>query len=99
MFTNAPKPFAFLIAGPIADRWLGPAMQPNGSLAPFFGWLVGTGPGAGIGLMFVGTAILGALMSGSGYLFRAVRQVEDELPDYDADDHNQPEVVSEEIVR
>ncbi len=88
MFTNAPKPFAYLIAGPLADHWLGPAMQPTGGLAPFFGWLVGTGPGAGIGLMFVGTAILGALMSLSGYLFRAVRQVEDELPDYDAETHD-----------
>lgn len=91
MFTNAPKPFAYLLAGPLADRWFGPAMQPNGALAPFFGWIVGTGPGAGIGLMFVGTAILGALMSLSGYLFRAVRQVEDELPDYDAEEHNQSE--------
>jgi hypothetical protein len=52
-------------------------------LAPIFGWLVGTGPGAGIGLMFVGTAILGALMSLSGYLFRSVRCVEDDLPDHD----------------
>ncbi|CAN5537691.1 MFS transporter [soil metagenome] len=90
MFTSAPKPFAYLLAGPIADRWLGPAMQPNGALAPSFGWLVGTGPGAGIGLMFVGTAILGALMSLSGYLFRAVRHVEDELPDYDVEDRDEP---------
>lgn len=84
MFRWSMKPIGYLVAGPLADRWLEPAMQAGGSLAASFGWLVGTGPGAGIGLMFVGTAILGALMSFSGYLFRPIRCVEDELPDHDA---------------
>jgi hypothetical protein len=84
MFRSLPKPVGYLIAGPIADQLLEPAMRPAGPLAPLFGWLVGTGPGAGIGLMFVGTAILGALMSFSGYLFRPIRCVEEELPDHDA---------------
>jgi MFS transporter, DHA3 family, macrolide efflux protein len=84
MFRSMPKPIGYLIAGPIADWWLEPAMLPGGALAPTFGWLVGTGPGAGIGLMFAGTALLGGLMSFSGYLFRSVRRVEEELPDYDA---------------
>ena len=59
-------------------------MATNGRLAETFGWLVGTGPGAGMGLVFLGTAVLGLLMSLSGYLFAAVRNVETELPDYDA---------------
>ena len=84
MFRSLPKLVGYLIAGPIADRLLEPAMQPGGPLTPLFGWLVGTGPGAGIGLMFVGTAIFGTAMSCSGYLFRAIRNVEDELPDHDA---------------
>jgi MFS transporter, DHA3 family, macrolide efflux protein len=83
MFRSMPKPIGYLIAGPIADQLLGPAMQPDGVLAPTFGWLVGTGPGAGIGLMFVGTAVFGAIMSFSGYLFRPIRCVEEELPDHD----------------
>jgi MFS family permease len=83
MFRSAPKPVGYLIAGPIADRLLEPAMQPGGALAPVFGWLVGTGPGAGIALMFAATAILGATMSFSGYFFRATRNVEDDLPDHD----------------
>jgi MFS family permease len=83
MFRSMPKPIGYLIAGPLADWWLEPAMMPGGSLASTFGWLVGTGPGAGIGLMFAGTAIFGALMSFSGYLFRSVRRVEEELPDHD----------------
>jgi len=80
----AAKPLGYLIAGPLADRVLEPAMQSGGALVPYFGWLVGTGPGAGIGVMFVFTAILGALMSFSGYLFRPIRHVEEELPDHDA---------------
>jgi MFS transporter, DHA3 family, macrolide efflux protein len=83
MFRWGTKPLGYLLAGPLADRLLEPAMQPDGALAPLFGWLVGTGPGAGIGLMFVGTAVLGALMSFSGYLFRSIRCVEDDLPDHD----------------
>jgi hypothetical protein len=58
--------------------------RPAARSPPLFGWLVGTGTGAGIGLMFVGTAVCGAAMSFSGYLFRAIRCVEDELPDHDA---------------
>jgi hypothetical protein len=52
-------------------------------LASALGWLVGTGPGAGMGLMFVITAVLGCLMSLSGYLLPDVREVEVRLPDYD----------------
>jgi MFS family permease len=83
MFRWGAKPVGYLVAGPLADRLLEPAMQPGGPLVPLFGWLVGVGPGAGIALMFVFTAIVGALMSFSGYLFRAIRRVEEELPDHD----------------
>ncbi len=36
-------PIASLIAGPLADQVMEPAMQPGGGLAEAFGWLVGTG--------------------------------------------------------
>jgi MFS transporter, DHA3 family, macrolide efflux protein len=77
------RPLGYLAAGPLADRLLEPAMMPGGVLANALGWLVGTGPGAGMGLMFVGTAVLGCLMSLSGYLLADVREVETRLPDYD----------------
>ena len=80
---TAMMPLGYLVAGPLADRWLEPAMMPHGTLANALGWLVGTGPGAGMGLMFVGTAVLGSLMSLSGYLLPDVREVEMRLPDYD----------------
>ncbi len=52
-------------------------MAPGGSLAAALGSVIGVGPGAGMAVMFLGTAVLGALVSLSGYLFRSVRRVED----------------------
>jgi MFS transporter, DHA3 family, macrolide efflux protein len=77
-------PIAMLSAGPLADRVFEPAMVDGGSLAGAFGWLVGTGPGAGMGLMFVITATLGALIALAGFLFPSIRNVEDIMPDHDA---------------
>ncbi|WP_374688166.1 MFS transporter [Promineifilum sp.] len=75
-------PFGYLFGGILADRVLEPAMLPGGALAPLFGGLVGVGPGAGMGLMFVGTATLGTLFSLAFYLIPAVRNVETELTDF-----------------
>jgi MFS family permease len=78
-------PLSMLLAGPLADRVFEPALlAEGGQLASAFGWLVGTGPGAGMALMFVVTAIAGALVSAAGYALPAVRAAEDILPDYDA---------------
>ena len=77
-------PISMLAAGPLADRIFEPAMAPGGALVGAFGWLVGTGPGAGMGLMFVLSGLLGALVGVGGYMFPAVRNVEDIMPDHDA---------------
>ncbi len=77
-------PIAMLAAGPLADVIFEPGMQPGGGLAPAFGWLVGTGPGAGMALMFVLAGILGTFVGLSGYAFRSVRLVEDIISDHDA---------------
>ncbi len=50
---------ALLIAGPLADNIFEPAMQTGGTLSDEFGWLIGTGDGAGFSLLFV---LCGALM-------------------------------------
>jgi hypothetical protein len=84
MLQRATMPVGYLVAGPLADHVFEPAMTPGGVLAPVFGHLVGTGPGAGMALMFAGTAILGTAMCVTGYAFRAIREVEDDLPDHDA---------------
>jgi MFS transporter, DHA3 family, macrolide efflux protein len=71
-------PLGYLLAGWLADSVFEPAMAVNGPLAGAFGWLVGVGPGAGMGLMFVCTCFLGVLNGLSGFLFPAVRHVEDD---------------------
>lgn len=83
MLRTATIPLGYLLAGPLADHLFEPAMAAGGSLAPVFGWLVGTGSGAGMGLMFACTGILGTAMSLSGYFFPVVRHVEEDLPDHD----------------
>jgi MFS family permease len=80
---TASMPLGYLMAGPLADTVFEPAMAAGGPLTNTFGWLVGIGPGAGVGLMFACTAVLGTAVSLSGYLFSAVRCVEVELPDHD----------------
>jgi MFS family permease len=78
------NPAGYLLAGVLADRLFEPAMAAGGALAPVFGPLVGVGPGAGMALMFLGTATLGSLLSLLAYLFPALRNVERDLPDFDA---------------
>ncbi len=77
-------PIGMAMAGPLADWVFGPAMMPGGALAPTFGWLVGTGPGTGISLIFMIAGLIGAAVGLSGYAFNSVRNVEDILPDHDA---------------
>ena len=84
LLAQASQPVAMFVAGPLADRVLEPAMMPGGSLASVFGWLVGTGPGAGMALIFVFAGLIGALTALGGLLFDAVRNVEDIIPDHDA---------------
>lgn len=84
LIAQVSQPLALLLAGPLADRVLEPGMRAGGALAPVFGWLVGTGPGTGMALLFVGTGLLGTVAGLAGYAFRAVRDAEDILPDHDA---------------
>lgn len=77
-------PVVMLLSGPLADKVFEPSMRVDGSLVPVFGSLVGTGPGAGIAVMFVLAGIAGMAIALSGYLFRTIRQVERLLPDAEA---------------
>lgn len=77
-------PVAMILGGRLADAVFEPAMASGGAFAQLFQPLVGSGPGAGMALLFVFSGILGAVAALAGYLFPAVRRVEDILPDYDA---------------
>ena len=78
------NPAAMLIAGPLADFVLEPAMRTNGALSDTFGWLVGTGPGAGMALIFIFTGLVAMGVGLGGYLVPVVREAEAILPDHDA---------------
>lgn len=77
-------PITPMIAGPLADYVLEPAMRTQSALAATFGGLVGTGPGTGMALLIVFSGIGSALVGLAGYLFAPVRNAEDILPDHDA---------------
>jgi DHA3 family macrolide efflux protein-like MFS transporter len=77
-------PVAMILGGRLADVVFEPTMTSGGAFARFFQPLVGSGPGAGMGLLFVFSGIFGAVAALSGYLIPAVRQIETRLPDYDA---------------
>jgi MFS transporter, DHA3 family, macrolide efflux protein len=76
-------PVTAFVAGPLSDFVLEPAMRPGGIWADRLGWLVGTGPGAGMSLLFVFSGILLVLIGMGGYFFPAVRNAERLLPDHD----------------
>ncbi|MCB9134813.1 MAG: MFS transporter [Anaerolineales bacterium] len=75
-------PLATLFSGSIADNIFGPAMMSETALSNIFGKLVGTGPSAGMALMFLFSGILGAFAGVLGYLLPVVRNIEDILPDH-----------------
>lgn len=77
-------PMATLAAGPLADYLFEPAMMPGGTLTGAFRWLVGTGPGAGMGLIVVISGCLGIVIALGGYLFPVIRDAETLLPDHEA---------------
>ena len=78
------SPVAMILGGRLADAVFEPAMASGGTFAQLFQPLVGSGPGAGMALLFVFSGILGVIVGATGYLVPAVRQVETRLPDYDA---------------
>lgn len=70
------NPIAMLLAGFLADRLFTPAMKPGGLLSSSLGWLVGTGPGAGISLMFILSGLLGCLVAVALYFNPSIRNLE-----------------------
>ncbi len=84
LIASMSAPIGMMIAGPLADAVMTPSMMPGGALSGMFGWLVGVGPGAGIGLLFVLLGIVVTLVSLSGYAFKTIRDVEKDIPDHEA---------------
>ena len=76
-------PFTPLVAGFFGESIFEPAMRNGGLLTDYFGWIVGTGPGSGFGLMILICGIGGTLIGLSGYLVSAIRNVDEIIPDVD----------------
>jgi MFS transporter, DHA3 family, macrolide efflux protein len=74
-------PLAYALAGPLAERLFEPWMAEGGRLAGLLGPVMGTGPGHGIGLIFV---LFGALYIVGVWvimLHPRIRRLELEIPD------------------
>lgn len=85
-------PLAFLVAGPLADKFFEPLMQDGGALAnTFVGQLIGTGAGRGIALMFILSGLTGIIVSVLVYLNPRIRNLESELPDAIPSSDNTPQ--------
>ncbi len=82
MLATMITPLAYLAAGPLADQVFEPLMQEGGALAAtVLGTLLGTGPGRGIGLIYVLSGMLVILISLIAYLNPRIRRLEEEVPD------------------
>ncbi|MBK8780831.1 MAG: MFS transporter [Anaerolineales bacterium] len=78
------NPISPIIAGTLADFVLEPQMRVATSpLAQTFGSLVGTGPGAGMGLIIFFCGFGGLLAGLAGYFIPAIHNAEALLPDHD----------------
>ena len=77
------NPISPIIGGTLADFVLEPAARAQTGLPYTFAWLVGTGPGAGMGLLIVICGFASALVGLIGYFFPAIYNAEAILPDHD----------------
>ena len=77
----ATLPLSYVVAGPLADRVFEPLMNQDTLVARTIGWAIGTGPGRGIGLLFICMGSLTILATGIAYFFPRLRYLEEELPD------------------
>ncbi len=81
LVTGAITPLVLVLAGTLADNVFQPLLNPGGPLAGSVGQIIGTGPGRGIGLIFIVLGLLNTILVVGAYLFPRIRRVEIELPD------------------
>ncbi|MQA18277.1 MFS transporter [Rugamonas rivuli] len=80
LLSEAAMPLGYCLAGPLAEHLFEPMLTQGGALAGSVGLVIGTGPGRGIGLMFIVLGLLMAAVAVAAYCIKAIRQVE-QLPD------------------
>lgn len=72
---------ASVLVGPLAERVFEPLMLPGGLLAARLGPLLGTGPGAGLRLLFLALGAALIFVSASSLAWPALRRLDDVRPE------------------
>ncbi|MEM8860822.1 MAG: MFS transporter, partial [Chloroflexota bacterium] len=75
------NPIGALLAGILADNYFEPQFMSGGALASSWGWLVGTGSGAGMGFMWVVSGVCVVIVSLISFTFPVIRDVEKRMQD------------------
>jgi MFS family permease len=83
MLQMALMPIGYVLGGILADYVFEPAMAAGGSLNSALSWLLGSGKGSGMALMFVFTGIFGTLICMSGFISKSLRNLEKDIPDHE----------------
>ena len=81
MIGQSIAPIATLMAGPLIDQILEPAMVEGGALANSVGRVIGVGAGRGGAVIFIVMGVLVVFASLLAYLHPRVRNIEIEIPD------------------
>ena len=74
-------PIAMLLAGPLADHVFEPLMASDNCASGLFSALVGSGPGAGMSLIFIFGGVLGLACAIGGFATRSLREIDNLIPD------------------
>lgn len=81
VFGVAAQCTGLLLAAPLAEGFFEPLMAVGGSLANTVGFLLGTGSGRGMGLMYEVLGLVALVLAVVAFLTPAIRLLEDRLPD------------------
>lgn len=87
-------PVAMVMAGPLADGVFEPLLQEDGALAGTVGNVIGVGPGRGIAFLFIILGGLSLVFTLIAYLYPRLRNLEDEIPDFDEVDADSDQLVA-----
>lgn len=81
MMAMAATPLAYGLAGPLADRVFEPLFAEKGLLAGSIGSIIGTGPGRGIGALFIVLGLAIVAIVAAAARDDQIRNIETEIPD------------------
>lgn len=81
MVSTTALELGYLSSGPLADNIFEPLLAVNGPLAGSVGRIIGTGPGRGIGFMFIIMGVICVTATIVGLLYPRLRRLDIETPD------------------